>query len=68
MPVLDQFRSKLILQLVEGISRVLQFVSPVIFPLLLNESVVALAALKSTILSLAGFKAGTSHKIPDVFE
>ena len=87
---LDQFRSKLILQLIKDFSRVYQkllkyfngtivsasFVPllpvwPVIFSLLLNESVIESAALKLTIVPLAS-EAGSSlqncHKIPDVCE
>ena len=91
MHFLDQFRSRLISQLIKGISRVLQkslryfnatiistFLVPllpvllVISSLILNELVVALTALKSTMLPLATFIAGSSlqycHKVPDAFE
>ena len=47
-------------------------VSPVIFSSNLNESVVSLFALKSTVLPLATFTAASSlqycHKIPNVSE
>ena len=47
-------------------------VSTVSFALILNESIVALVALKSAILPLARFTAGSSlqycHRIPDAFE
>ena len=44
----------------------------VFFSLILNESVVALSALKATIASSVGFEPGSfsqyCHKIPDVFK
>ena len=47
------------------------FVWPFIFSLTLNESVIALATVKSTValsLFIAGWSLQFYHKIPDVFE
>ena len=86
----DQVKISSTLELIKGISRVLQkllkffngtitsasFISPswlvwpVIFVLILNESVV-LVIVKSTILPLlftAGISLQNCHKLPDVFE
>ena len=50
----------------------LAFVLPVVFYLILNELILALFAIKSTVTLLVGFKTGSYlpyyHKIPDTFE